>query len=229
MSESLNATRVALADTAARLFARQLLDLAGGNLSVRLGEIVCITPRYSGLRHHWALTPDDVMVVTLDGTIIEGKGELSRESRVHLSLHRAYGEHGTAVIHAHARNVMVFAAHARPMPVVLEATRKFGEIQVVDFAPSHSADLAQHVTNALSGQEARINKHAAAVIAPYHGLFAMGRDLDLAADAVERLDTNAYCLLMGSLLPADDAFQSRRDAMEAAIEVYDQHKAHTAL
>ncbi|MBZ0287828.1 MAG: class II aldolase/adducin family protein [Anaerolineae bacterium] len=220
MNDSIAQTRAALVETAARLFARNLLDMAGGNLSVRVGDVVCITPRYSGLKKHWDLRPDDVMVVSLEGQILEGHGELSREGKVHLKLQREFNPYGNAVIHAHSRHMLVFAALAQPIPPVLEATRKFGTIQVVDFAPSHSADLAEHVAGAIRGQEARIAKQAAGVIAPYHGLFLMGKDLDNAADAVERIDTNAFCILMGKAL-GGGADQNAN--MEASISLYEKN------
>jgi L-fuculose-phosphate aldolase len=197
MNRSISHIRTQIAETAALLFSRQLLDTAGGNISVRSGDVVCITPRYSGLRHHWNLKPDDVMVVGLDGQILEGSGELSRESKVHLKLQREFNEYGSAVIHAHSRNLLVFASLAQPIPPVLEATRKFGTIPVAQFAPSHTNDLAENIANGIRGQESRIAKQAAAVLAPYHGVFVMGKDLDNAADAVERIDVNAYCILMG--------------------------------
>lgn len=222
MNTSIAQTRAQIADTAARLFSRHLLDTAGGNISVRVGDAVCITPRYSGLRNHWNLHPEDVMVVNLDGNILEGKGELSREGKVHLKLQREFSDYGNAVIHAHSRNLLVFAALARPIPPVLEATRKFGTIQVIDFAPSHTADLSVNVAAAMRGQEARIAKQAAAVIAPYHGLFLMGKDLDNAADAVERIDTNAYCILMGHLIGGGP---SQTDDMEAAVAQYEKNAA----
>lgn len=220
MDSSISHTRAQIAATAARLFSRQLLDTAGGNLSVRVGDVVCITPRYSGLRHHWELQPDDVMVVSLDGQILEGSGELSRESRVHLKLQREFSEYGSAVIHAHARNLLVFAALARPLPPVLEATRKFGTIPVVQFAPAHSPDLAEHVAAGIRGNEVRIAKQAAAVLAPYHGMFLMGKDLDNAADAVERIDVNAYCILMGQGI---NSVEVQHHDMENAIGHYEKN------
>jgi L-fuculose-phosphate aldolase len=198
-------TRAHIARIGRLLFERHLTDSAGGNVSVRVGDQVCITPRYSGQSRQWQLNPEDVLVVDLDGKLLDGDGQLSRESKVHLKLHQEFRDAGTAVIHAHARNLLVFAAMARPMPPVLEATLKFGEVPVVAFAPAHSATLADNVAGALRGQEARIKKQAAGVIAPWHGLFLMGKELNAAFDAVERFDTNAYCILMGMHLGFTDA------------------------
>lgn len=217
MDHQINEMRALIAEASTRMFIRHLLDMAGGNVSVRVEDKLCITPRYSGIRYHWNLGLEDVMVVGLDGSIIEGKGELSRESKVHLKLHRTFSEVGTAVVHAHARNLLVFAAMARPLPPVLEATRKFGEVPVINFAPSHTADLSDHVVEGIRPQVERIRKQAAAVIAPYHGVFVMGNDLDGAVDAVERLDTNAYCILMGQLIGGSAMLSDERAQMESAI------------
>jgi L-fuculose-phosphate aldolase len=224
MSNAIEEMRAKIAYMSAIMFDRNLLDMAGGNISALVGDVVCITARYSGLRRQWQLKPEDVLVVNLDATILEGTGEVSREAKVHLRLHREFGEHGTAVIHAHSRNLMVFASLARPMPPVLEGTRKFGEIPVVQYAPAHSVELSENIAAAIRGQETRIRKQAAAAFAPYHGIFVMGKDLDSAADAVERLDTNAYCLLMAHSLGASPMMAQERAAMEDAIKAYEMQQ-----
>jgi ribulose-5-phosphate 4-epimerase/fuculose-1-phosphate aldolase len=78
------------------------------------------------------------------------------------------------------------------------------------FAPAHGADLAENVVAAIKPQEARIRKQAAGMIAAYHGLFVMGKDIDAAFDAVERIDENAYCILMGQILSQSDMLAESR-------------------
>jgi L-fuculose-phosphate aldolase len=213
--------REQLAFFGALLFARHLTDAAGGNLSLRVsteaGDVICMTPRYAGSSKLWNLQPHDVLITDLDERILAGDGRISREANAHFVLHRAFGAHGRAVFHAHARNILVFAALNRSMPPVLEATLKYGDIPVCEFAPSHNPDLAQHIRARMEGQEARIAGYAAAVIAPWHGLFVMARDANAAFDSVERLDTNAYCLLMGHSL--------RHDAAPLAAEIRDLREA----
>jgi L-fuculose-phosphate aldolase len=213
---AIRAMRAKIARFGTMLYDRRLTDAAGGNISALVGDVVCFSPRYAGSLRQWQLQPDDVLVVDLDGNVLEGNGALSRESKVHLRLYREFGEHGTGVIHAHARNLLVFAAMARPLPPVLEATRKFGTIPVIDFAPAHSAKLAENVAGAIRGNEARIRKQAAGAIAPWHGLFVIGKDIDAAFDAVERIDNNAYIILMAEMLKQSDLLESERQAMEAA-------------
>ena len=198
--KAIAAMRAKVARFGGWLFERRLTDAAGGNLSARVGDVVCLSPRYAGSKRQWQLQPEDVLLVDLDGNILDGAGEISRESKVHLRLHREFGEHGTGVIHAHARNLLVFAAMGRPLPPVLESTRKFGEIPVVEYAPAHSPQLAENVAGAIRGQESRIRKQAAAAIAPWHGLFVIGKDIDAAFDAVERMALNAYIILIAEMI-----------------------------
>jgi L-fuculose-phosphate aldolase len=216
--------RAHIAEIGALLFDRQLTDAAGGNISVRVGDLVCISPRYSGSKRQWQLKPEDVLVADMNRNILEGKGEVSRESNVHFTLHAdpAFREAGTAVIHAHPRNLLVFAALAKPMPPVLEANRKFGEVKVVEYAPAHSPILAENVVGALRGEENRIRKQAAGVIAPWHGVFLMGKDLDAAFDAVERFDANAYIILTAHAAGFGDDLRKGIAAMETAVARFEK-------
>lgn len=220
------AARTKIATLAHLMFERRLTDAAGGNVSARVGTLVCITPRFAGSRRQWNLRAEDVLVADMEANIVEGKGDISREAKVHFRLHRDFGHLGTGVIHAHARNVLVFAATATPMPPVLEATRKFGEIPVVKYAAAHSHLLAENIAAVIAAQQARIAGHAAAAIAPYHGLFLIGRDLDAAFDAVERIDNNAYCILMGKQLMNSDLLAESRAKMEATILDFEHSEKH---
>jgi L-fuculose-phosphate aldolase len=216
-ADQLAAARAKIAYFGRLLFERTLTDAAGGNLSIRVGNRICISPRYSGQQRQWQLAPEDVLICDLDRNILSGTGQISRESNVHFSVHREFGTHGTAVVHCHPRNLLVFAATNRPMEPILEANRKFGVTPVVPFAPAHSPKLADHVRAALRGREALISKQAAAVIAPWHGLFLMSKDLDAGFDAAERLDNNAYILLMGGIAFGAAAMAQHGQQMEETI------------
>ena len=218
--EAIARTRKHIAKIGRFLFERFLTDAGGGNISVRVGDRICISPRYSGSQRQWQLEPEDVLVADFDRNILDGKGQISREANVHFNLHKEFGEWGTAVIHAHCRNLLVFAAAARPMPSVLEGTRKFGVTPVVDYAPAHSPRLGAAIVDSMRGREAKIKAHAAAAIAPWHGLFLMGKDLDAAFDAVERLEGNAYCIIMGNLLVGPQAVEENRQKMDATVSNY---------
>lgn len=200
MSDSIKVMRQQIAELGATLYQRRLTDAAGGNISARVDEVIVVTPRYAGSKYQWRLRPEQVLVLDLAGNKLEGEGEISREVKVHQKLLTEFYPTGTAVVHAHPLNVLVFCAAEKPIPPVLESTQKFGEINHVPAAPAHSAELAESIATALRGQEERIKKQAAAVMAPRHGLFVLGKDLPAAFDAVERIDGNAYCILFSQIL-----------------------------
>ena len=217
LTDDVAAGRALVARIGRFLFDRHLTDAGGGNISLRVGDVFCMSPTLAGQNKQWQLAPDDVLVVNDDGEILCGDGGLTRESAVHFGLHRNFADYGTAVIHAHPRNLLVFACANRAMPPAMEATRKFGITPVIEYAPAHSPKLGERIVATMRGREAMIAKHAAGALAPWHGLFLMGKNLPAALDAVERLDTNAYMIMMAQYVGASPLLQDEREAMESAI------------
>jgi ribose 5-phosphate isomerase B len=224
--DQLTQTRNKIAEIGRIVFDRHLTDAAGGNISVRVGDLVCITPRYSGSRRRWHLKPNEVLVSDLSGNKLDGDGEISREAKVHFALYQNFPD-TTAVLHSHARNVMAFVAAGQPIEPILEATLKFGTIPVSHFSPAHSEKLAEAIVEEFRGKDEAIRKYAAAVMAPWHGLFVAGKDLDAAFDLTERIDTNAYCILMSRLLPEGPTDPATIQAkLKEAITDFNDHHAH---
>ena len=220
LDDEIQAGREQVARVGRILFDRHLTDAGGGNISLRVGERLCMSPTLAGQNKQWQLDAGDVLVVSRGGEILTGDGGLTRESAVHLGLHAQFGEHGSAVIHCHPRHLMVFACANQPMPPVMEATRKFGITPVIEYAPAHSPKLGERIAATMRGRESMIAKHAAGTIAPWHGLFLMGKNLNAALDAVERLDTNAWVMLMAGRIGASPLLQEESAAMERAIAAF---------
>jgi L-fuculose-phosphate aldolase len=221
------AVRARIAEIGKLMFDRNLTDTAGGNISVRVGEHVCITPRFAGSKFQWRLLPEQVLVTDFDGNKIEGEGDISREAKVHYALLKNYPESGS-VVHGHAQNVMVFCAANMPMHPVLEATQKFGVIKVSKYATAHSGGLAENLLADFADQGARIKTSAAAVMAVYHGLFVLARDLETGFDVTERLDRNARVILQArSLFPAnvDPAVAMSKACADTVAEFKASHPA----
>lgn len=217
VTDEVQAGRELVAYIGRMLFDRNLTDACGGNISLRVGDVYCMSPTLAGHMNQWQLDPDDVLVVNKNREIIAGDGKLTRETAVHFGLHENYGEYGTGVIHCHPRNLMVFACTNKPMPPVMEATRKFGVTPTIEYAPAHSPKLGERIVATMKGREQRIVKHAAGTIAPWHGLFLMGKHLEAAFDAVERLDTNAYVMMMSQHVGASPMLEEESQQMEDAI------------
>jgi len=200
MSNSVKEMRQLIVEIGALMYSRHLTDSAGGNLSVRMDDTILMTPRLAGSVYRWQLNYEQVLVLDLQGKKLEGNGESSREGMVHLELLKEYYPDGTAVVHGHARNALVFCAFNQTLPAVLATEDKFGDLIEVADHPAHSPELAEVIVAAMRGQEARIRKQAAAVLAPRHGVFVLAKNLEAGYDALERIDGNAYCVLMGKMM-----------------------------
>ena len=183
-----------------RLFERKLLDMCGGNISVRHEDRIYITARYSASRRNWQNQPDDILVGAIDDNRLLENPACSRESRMHLAVYRNFSD-VSAVIHAHPFHILPFCVAGRSIEPVLEQTQKFGVVKLVGEAPAHSQELADNVAAGLAGQEVAIQKQAAAVLLPHHGVVVAGKDLLAAMDALERIDWNAWCILAQQSLP----------------------------
>ena len=181
------------------MYQRHLTDSAGGNISVKVQDRILSTPRYAGSKYRWQLRPEQIVALQ-DGQIeAEQAARISREIRVHLAIYQHFPL-ANAVIHAHPRYVMPFATLGRPIPPVWEDTIKFGTIGLAAETPAHSPQLAEQVAQALLPQASDLAQHAIAIQIPKHGLVVVGRDLDDAYDALERINGNAECILLCCLL-----------------------------
>jgi L-fuculose-phosphate aldolase len=160
-----------------------------------------MSPRYAGQRFHWDLSPEDIISGSLNDDEITHHPRFSREGWSHLGIYRQFPD-AQAVVHGHAFHIMPFASLSIPIESVLEGNDKFGLIEVAEPAPAHSKELAEKILACLAGKEERIRKMAAAVILPRHGIIVVGKDLDFALDALERIDTAAWCILARGPLTA---------------------------
>lgn len=93
-----------------------LVTLTWGNVSEidRESGLVVIKP--SGMPYG-AMTPDDMVIVDLNGNIVEGKRRPSSDLPTHLELYRQFGNIG-GITHTHSRWATVFAQAGRTIPML---------------------------------------------------------------------------------------------------------------
>lgn len=195
-----NSPQEVLAYIGRTMFERRLTDFAGGNISLRQGDTLYISPRYSGSKQHWDIDPDTIVSGRIDNDEVLNDPGFSREGKAHLGVYRAFPE-AAGIVHAHPFYVLPFTAAGCSIEPVLEESEKFGRIDLVAYAPAHSQELADHIVNGIRDQRERITRQAAAVLLPKHGIFAVSRDIFACLDAVERINWNAWCILAQKLLP----------------------------
>mgnify|MGYP000950773649 FL=1 len=127
---------------AAQAVARARLVVAGaGNLSVREGELVAITPRGARLEH---LTADECTVVDLAGRHREGDRRASSELPLHLSVYESTD--ALAVVHTHSVYATAVSAVATELPAVHYACADLGgPLRVAPYATFGTEELAAGV------------------------------------------------------------------------------------
>lgn len=93
-----------------------LVTLTWGNVSEidRESGLVVIKP--SGMPYG-AMTPDEMVIVDLNGNIVEGKRHPSSDLPTHLELYRQFGNIG-GITHTHSRWATVFAQAGRSIPML---------------------------------------------------------------------------------------------------------------
>jgi L-fuculose-phosphate aldolase len=183
------------------MFERRLTDLSGGNISVRSGERVYITPRYSGSQQHWNVRPETILSGSFRSNELLDHPDLSREGKAHIEVYRHFPG-ARAIVHAHPFYVLPFCAAQRAIVPVLESTEKFGVIEPLPYAPTHTQELADIIVAGLKAKEALIARHSAVLLLARHGLFTVSTDLFMCLDATERINWNAWCILAQAMMPA---------------------------
>ncbi|MDR2434484.1 MAG: class II aldolase/adducin family protein [Treponema sp.] len=145
-----------------------LIALSGGNVSLRLlsGEIL-VTP--SGMVYE-DMVPSDVLVMDIEGTIIEGERAPSVDTVALLYIFKKM-PHINAVIHTHQPFATAVGLVTDELPCVVttlpNATK--GPVKVCPFSSAASIDMGiQTVNNAGS---------TLAVILKSHGVMAIGTTL----------------------------------------------------
>jgi len=169
-SGELRAACAQLVSYSARLLDDGLAVGSAGNMSVRAGDLVAITP--SGIGYH-ELQPEDVCVVTLDGTAVHTPHDPSSETPMHLAIYAAAA--ATAVVHTHSAEVIALSSARAELPAIHYAIAQLGgPVRVARYVRFGSAGLAQAAVEALADRRAAILQN--------HGAITYGTGLPQAYD-----------------------------------------------
>lgn len=198
--------RQEICDVARHIYERRMTDAAGGNFSVREGDLIYCTPKYAGSRHWWNLEPGMIVVADMQGNQVGGSGEFSREWLMHLRIYQEF-EAARAVVHAHAENVMVFASMRRPIPPTSEQTDRWGTIDLCEEWPSHSTELAEAVVRGLRPTAGRLPETSIATLIPRHGVTIATTDLRTGCEVLEGLDQSCHILISQASIEAAEALR----------------------
>lgn len=163
--ETARRARLELVAAGARLATAGLLLAGEGNLSVRVGGTVLITP--AGADKGRLVAADLISFDLSEGC---SAGVASTEIRLHNALYQRHRE-VAAVVHAHPRSVLGLAANNR-LPdcrLTIEGERDLGAAVLVGVFPPGSQELADAVAQAVD--------HAPACVLDRHGAVTVGETL----------------------------------------------------
>jgi ribulose-5-phosphate 4-epimerase/fuculose-1-phosphate aldolase len=204
--EQLEAARE-LCDVALSLYQRGYTFGTAGNMSVRCGDVVLITPTNSSFGR---LTPGMIARVDLAGASLGG-AKPSKELPFHLAAYEADSSAG-AVVHLHSTHAVAVSClrgvnceDALPVLTPYYAMR-LPRLPVVAYCPPGDPALGPAVREALRGTRACLLRN--------HGSIAVGATLLEAAALAEEIEEQARLALIlagrGRELTVDEIAELRR-------------------
>ena len=143
-----------------------LVRWTGGNVSGRDPETGYVVIKPSGVRYE-VLKPSDMVIVDLEGNLIEGNLKPSSDTASHLYIYRQRAD-VMGIVHTHSPYATAFAAIGKPIPVCLTAMAdEFGgPIPVGDFALIGGEAIGKVVVDAIGS--------SCAILLKQHGVFTIG-------------------------------------------------------
>ena len=100
----------------AELPRHNLVAWTSGNVSARDPETGFVVIKPSGIRYE-DLTPESMVVVDLDGKVVEGKYKPSSDTLAHVYVYR-HRPDVNGVVHTHSTFATAWAAVGKPIPPV---------------------------------------------------------------------------------------------------------------
>ncbi len=142
-----------------------LVKMTSGNVSGRDPETGLVVIKPSGFSYE-EMTPAHMVVVDLDGRVVEGDLKPSIDTDTHLYVYSRRPD-VFGMVHTHSPYATTFAALGQPIPACLTATGMVGgEIPVGGYAPIGGAAIGQEILD-------KIGK-SWAIVMHNHGVFTIG-------------------------------------------------------
>ncbi len=184
----LEAERALIVRHAARLRPDGLVVGTAGNLSLRVGDHVAVTPTTVDYDE---MDPGLICVVGLDGMTVDGELAPSSELPMHLAVYR--GTDASAIVHTHSPYATALAAVVDELPALHYLIAELGgPVRVAPYATFGTEELAGSVVAALRGRSA--------VLLESHGTLAIGGSLQQTYRRSELLEWLAALYFRARLL-----------------------------
>ena len=150
-----------LLDLCLQMVENDLVIGSSGNASLRIDEHVVISPSSV---HYTEMSIEDMVVVDMNGEVLEGTRNPSIEMLMHLEIYAARDK-ALAIVHTHSIYASAMAVIQEPLPPILdEIIPKLGAtIRVSSYAMPGTKDLAKNVVEVLESRSAALIANHGAV------------------------------------------------------------------
>ncbi len=186
-----------------------------GNVSVRIPDEdkILIT---ASQKEYEDTKPEDMLVLDLEGNVIEGTKNPSVEKDMHLGIYKARADVG-AVIHSHGIYSTALSLANQGLPCVVDEFVPYvgGSVKVAEYGEAGSPELAQHAVDALENRNA--------VFLSNHGNICVGSHLTGALKVLRMVERIARIYVLARVM-GNDPKQLPEEVVESEKEVYELFK-----
>ena len=192
--EKINLLKKQIVDLCQQLLKEKHVIGSAGNVSLRVKydnkEFILITP--SNVPYD-EMDFKDILIIDMEGNIIEGNRNPSVEKHMHLSIYRER-EDVNAIIHAHSIYSTVLSSLNMSIPAIFEEFVPYigGEVLCAKYGEAGTEELAEEVLTALEERNA--------VLLANHGNLCCGSHLDGAYTVLKYLERGAQIYYLSKLI-----------------------------
>ena len=189
-----------------------LVVWTSGNVSGRDPDTGLVVIKPSGVRYE-NLTAEQMVIVDLEGRVVEGSLKPSSDTASHLYIYRHRPE-VMGVVHTQSTFATAFAAAGKPIPVYLTAMcDEFGgAIPCGGYAKIGGEEIGAELIRSIGDSPAILMKN--------HGVFTVGKSPEAAVKAAVMVEDAArtvfYAMQLGSPaeIPAEEVARAHRRYVE---------------
>lgn len=155
---------------AKKAYKDQLVAGTSGNFSIFLKKFnqVIITPSSID---YTEMQEEDIVVIDLDGNVIEGVHKPSSEWPMHTEIYKTF-DSDSSLVHTHSPYATAFAVCGEGIPEILIEMKPFigGDVKVAPFAPAGTTELGQVTVPYLIDRKACLLAN--------HGTMSIGKSIE---------------------------------------------------
>lgn len=173
------------------LYERDLVAASDGNVSLRVSDAhILLTP--SG-RNKGMVQAKEIVVLDLDGSVVDGAGKASREYPMHREIYRRRAD-VRAVVHTHPVYATAFALAGKNLPenYLIETRMMLGRTALADYATPGTLELVDAISPHIQA--------CSAILLKNHGALTLGKNLEDAFNKMEVLESIAKTIIVSRII-----------------------------